>query len=273
MVNKRENKSTRKRKHLINFFDSSQTNKYYQKEFILNHADLLNDFCKSLGLKVNEIVLVPNDEDPFTSTKTKVTILPFEVPEERNIFQYLIGKDVSMLSNQNYRLQRKALLPVQKIPGIKKVLKMQHELNNFFKIENNHFGNYCNPEEKIKYVCAKFLLKNPKFANSSFKIKLNIDSTSISKKNILLLNVSFNLIDDYETAQSIDNTFILGSFEITKEEYEQIKLCLKQLLKLLENTKVIKLHNLNYNIIFYLGCDYKMIRILYGQKAPNSLDG
>ena len=51
----------------------------------------------------------------------------------------------------------------------------------------------------------------------------------------------------------------MGTSEIEKEDYEQVKF--------------IEIGDNNYKIDFILGCDYKMLRILYGQKASNSLDG
>jgi hypothetical protein len=79
------------------------------------------------------------------------------------------------------------------MPGLRKIINLQHLLDNFFAIEDNQYGFFCLPEPKIKFVCEQFLLKNPDFSNSNFKIKLSIDSTTITSSNILLLNLSFNL--------------------------------------------------------------------------------
>ena len=61
-------------------------------------------------------------------------------------------------------------------------------------------------------------MSQPSFSRLNFKIKLNIDSTSISKKNVTLLNVSFNLMDDIDNSSNVNGTYILGSFEIQKED-------------------------------------------------------
>ena len=66
---------------------------------------------------------------------------------------------------------------------------------------------------------------------------------------------------------------MLGSFEVTKEDYDQVKESIKELLNLLEKIESIEIAEVAYKIEFYLSCDYKMMRILYGQKASNSLDG
>jgi len=256
-----------------NYFECARRNKYKQKALIYKKSVELSEYCQTFGLKLNEIKLCPNDEDPFTSSTTKITVIPNEIPDERVSFNHLIAKDLAQLSNRHYCLQRTALLETQKMPGIKKILKLQYKLNEFFEIYSNNYGYYCSPEQKIKYVCEKFLLRKPNFSNSRFNIKLSIDSTTISSKHLILLNVSFNLMDDDEFCKSVNGTFILGSFEINKEDYDNVKKSLNELLHPLENVKSIKIKGEIYQISFYLGCDYKMIRILFGQQAPNAIKG
>ena len=206
------------KKQRKNYFDCALRNRYKQKSAILKQTQEISQFCKSIGLKINEIILSPDDEDPFTIEKTKITVLSSEIPEERIIFSHLKAKDIAQISNRNYRLQRKALLGIQMMPGIKKILKIQYKLDEFFEVKFNAFGYFCSPEQKFKYVCEKFLMSQPSFSRLNFKIKFNIDSTSISKKNVTLLNVSFNLMDDIDNSSNVNGTYILGSFEIQKED-------------------------------------------------------
>ena len=77
-------KKTRK-----NYFDYALRNRYKQKSAILKQTQEISQFCKSIGLKINEIILSPDDEDPFTIEKTKITVLSSEIPEERIIFSHL----------------------------------------------------------------------------------------------------------------------------------------------------------------------------------------
>jgi hypothetical protein len=252
-----------------NFFECSIRNQYKQKALILKKSEELSEFCRSFGLKINELILAANDENP---TRAKISI---KVPRDAKsvTFDYMKAKDLTNMSNHHYCQQRSQLLNVQKMPGIKKILKLQYELNDFFEINNNNFGFFCSPEQKIKFVCEKFLDKKKSFSCTSFKIKLSIDSTSISKKNVILLNVSFNLMDDHESSSNVNGTFILGSFEIEKEDYDNVKKSLSELLLLLEPLSQINIKGRFYQIIFFLGCDYKMIRILYGQQASNAIKG
>jgi hypothetical protein len=57
-----------------------------------------------------------------------------------------------------------ALLDIQIMPEIKRILKIQYKLDKFFEITFNAFGFFCLPEQKIKYVCEKFLLSQPRFS-------------------------------------------------------------------------------------------------------------
>jgi hypothetical protein len=266
----KESNIFRKRK---SYFSCASGHKILQKKLICNQAEDLNNLSNTMGLKITEIVLSPYDQDDQEKSIPKITILPYEISTKERIIQFLIAKDRANLSNLQYIAQRKALLGINLMPGLRKIINLQHLLDNFFANEDNQYGFFCLPEPKIKFVCEQFLLKNPDFSNSNFKIKLSIDSTTITSSNILLLNLSFNLIDDEENAMSINGTYLLGSFEIKKEEYEQCKAALGDLLNKLENIKFIEIADNSYKIDFFLGCDYKMNRILYGQKASNSLDG
>ena len=62
-------------------------------------------------------------------------------------------------------------------------------------------------------------------------------------------------------------------FEIKSENYGDLKNCLNELLELLSNVDKIEINAKTYDIDFFLGSDYKMLRILLGQKASNALEG
>jgi hypothetical protein len=256
-----------------NYFDCEKNTKFQQKKAIANEAKKFQDFCKSFGLRINEIILGPNEGNDEDNLAPKITVLSCNLSDVKKTFKFLKAKDLAHMSHKSYSVQRQTLSDFQRIPDLHKLSKLQHKLNRFFKIQKNDYGYFSLPEQKIKYVCESFLLNNPGFSNTSFKIKLSTDSTSITSSQINLLNFSFNLIDDIEKAMSINGTYMLGSFEVVKEDYGQVKESLRELLILLEKIKFIEIADITYKIDFYLCCDYKMNRILYGQKASNSLDG
>ena len=80
-------------------------------------------------------------------------------------------------------------------------------------------------------------------------------------------------MDDIDNSSNVNGTYILGSFEIQKEDYVNVKEGTKELIQILENLKNIKIRGSIFQITYFLGCDYKMIRILYGQQSSNAIKG
>jgi len=62
----------------------------------------------------------------------------------------------------------------------------------------------------------------------------------------------------------------LGQFKIDAENYESVKNALKEILALLNQTKSIEINQVEYELEYFLGCDYKMLLLLYGKKSANS---
>jgi hypothetical protein len=96
--------------------------------------------------------------------------------------------------------------------GVELLNPIQFRINNLFDPQTHEKGFYVIPESKIKYVCGKFLERNPGFNSGLFRIKLCCDGVSLSRTKINLLNFSFNLLDDTHNSLSVFDTFILGKF-------------------------------------------------------------
>jgi predicted HicB family RNase H-like nuclease len=62
-------------------------------------------------------------------------------------------------------------------------------------------------------------------------------------------------------------------YEIKQENYDEINESFSEILSKIKDIKSIEIKGKTYEIEFFLGCDYKMLRILYGQKAANSNEG
>ena len=200
----------RKRKYYMN---CNTSQKRRNKEFIASHLNDLANFCSSLGLKIEEIILSPILSDNNNTDNTKITIIENFKTKESQAFECLKAKDKINMSGKKYTLLKSTLRESKTIrmPVIEAVNKMQLNLNNFFEIKSNNDGFFIDPARKIKFVCEKFVMKNPNFIKNKFKIKLSADSTSISRTNIHLLNVTFNLLDDVENCSSVFGSMILGN--------------------------------------------------------------
>ena len=62
-------------------------------------------------------------------------------------------------------------------------------------------------------------------------------------------------------------------YEIYGENDNELRGSLKELTVQLGKIKSIQLNEKDYEIEFFLASDYKMLRLLYGQKASNALEG
>jgi hypothetical protein len=198
-----------------NFFELSKSQRNKNKTLIRNEALRgLNHLCKSMGLKINEIKLsaeTMNDEEH----DIKISVSENNFTDEYKAYIWMMAKDITNMSRKKYIILKKLLKKndFDSIPGVQKVFKIQHKLNDLYQIRNNDFGYFLQPSEKIKFVCTKFLMRNEKFKHSiskTFRIKLSADTVILSKKNRRLLNFTFSLLDDEKTAMSVNGTFVLG---------------------------------------------------------------
>ncbi len=200
--------SLRKRK---NFFDCGISQKIRNKNLILMQTEALSNFCNSIGLKIDEIILSPKI-DQLNVNDIKINILPYKMSKDLKIFKCLMAKDLTNLSIKKYSIMKQTLKEINgnSIPNINKILNLQYKLNDLYELQSNEKGFFIDPIKKIKFVCEKFLLKNPDFSEKKFKIKLSADGTNISKKFVKLLNFTFNLLDENETAMNVIGCYSLG---------------------------------------------------------------
>ena len=64
--------------------------------------------------------------------------------------------------------------------------------------------------------------------------------------------------------------FNQGMFAISKEDYENVQHALAKVIVKLMNIKNILIDEINYDVVWFLGADLKMLAILYGLNAANS---
>ena len=93
---------SRKRK---NYFEVTGQGKLDCKKMILNQTKNLSDVAQTIGLKINEIILTPDDQDNKQDS-TKITVLNDNFSDAKRIFQYLKAKDLAHMSVNHYLLQK-----------------------------------------------------------------------------------------------------------------------------------------------------------------------
>jgi hypothetical protein len=96
------------------------------------------------------------------------------------------------------------------------------------------------------------------------------DGTNIGK-NKKMLNFGFTLLNDTKTKPCSEAGFFsLGLFEIEKECSHSLENSLKSILDDLNNTKIVKYNEIEYDLKFYLGGDLKFLATMMGTGQANS---
>ena len=196
-------------KIMKNYFKCS---KRYQRVNRSKIRSILQEFCSKIGLKVDSIILSRRKKNTGVFQKPpKLTILKNQISKSQLAFRCMKATDLLNISNKKYHLLRKLLKNSPYIlPSKHWITEMKLDLNDFFEIIPNDKGFYVNPEQKIQFVCKKFLIDNPDYQSQTFRIKLSADVTQISKTRIQLLNFTFDLLDDNKEISSVMSIFILG---------------------------------------------------------------
>lgn len=203
-----------------NYFDCHPDYKQKHRNKIkqlLQHSDL-KSFCEQIGLRIDEIKFSPNDL-AFRLVPAKITIAALNISKELLVFKWMAAKDLINMSCRKYETLRKFLKDnyIGKLPCIDSVREQQIKIDNSFTLYQNDFGFFLCPQQKIKFVCEKFLERNKVFAESGikkFKIRLCSDGVQISKKNLKCLNFGFTILDDERNCKSVFHTYILGMYEV-----------------------------------------------------------
>lgn len=123
-----------------------------------------------------------------------------------------------------------------------------------------------NQGKKIEFVCQSYVSQHGSVVNNQFILKLAGDGASLNKKGITILNFVFTLIHDREKPKSVHGNYLLGVFEIEKENYINVKRSLEDLLFELKEVQQngIIVNKIKHDIKFILGGDLKFLSIVLG---------
>jgi hypothetical protein len=142
-------------------------------------------------------------------------------------------------------------------------------MNNMFQINQNSKGFFLNVKEKLTFILSKIIDRLELKPNEILKLKFCGDGTNIGK-NIKIFNFGFSCINDKKYCKASKGHYILGVFEITNENYEELKACLVELFDELRNIHHIEFKQDKYNLEKILGGDLKFLGIVMGLSAANS---
>ena len=203
------------------------------------------------------------------------------------------AKDQACMSDKSYKEFRKKIKPAADIASLARCVEYKKKVDQFWHIQTNEKGAFiADPLSKIKFVCTKYLslLENPQ-STHTFNILLSGDGFSLTKTHTNAFNFTFSLMNDGDLSYrgfyilgcffnlySIKNLIYIkffkilieGIFKILKEDYENIKISLNELIMQLSGVKDITINDVTYGIEFYLGGDLKWLSTVQGISTANS---
>ena len=257
------------------FYDSSERQKRYsfnQIEHFLEWVKInfINVFLSKYGLKIGFIDLIDVNKN---SAQVKITIRdPF--PEMQNStpnnLQLVLRKEISNLSDNNYQKMKNCGI---NIPSLRFVRQTRYIMNDQFQAMQNSHGTYYELKQKLVHYLNSF--DNHKaIKNNIINIRLAGDGTNVAKQ-FSVFNFTFSFIDKLNFKYDADpktesGNFVLGTFKIKKESYEEIKLCLDEINSELSRLNEIVFKDVTYKISYKLGGDLKFLSLVLGVNAANS---
>ena len=145
---------------------------------------------------------------------------------------------------------------------------LEKNLNSEFKVKSNTMGCYVNPSEKIAFYLRHYK-DNISIRNNNINIRLAGDGNQVGS-NCSVLNFTFGFLDEKKSSPQLNpncvtGNFSLGTFLIQKENYNDLKIALKEIIDELKLLKTIEIDGREYTIEFWLGGDLKFLALVLGK--------
>ena len=206
----------------------------------------------------------------------KIIVHEDKPKEDENISKYLQMKDELNLSDDQWQKMRtfilKNNLSIQNVPALYKIKEFRKKEDEKFFFNQNDKGYFKDPKEHIKLHIAELIRQlgidseNPK---NAIRIKFTGDKAFITRCKSLL-NCAISFLNDEANCKSAKGHHLLGSFEVEDENYENLCICLNEILQKFESLNEVNINEISYKIIMYLGGDLKFLATFMGLKSAAS---
>ena len=178
-------------------------------------------------------------------------------------------KDFNNISDNSWNRMRIDLNLKDNIHSLNRIIKHRKSYSNKIIIKTNEYGVYISVKKKLELV-LKQLFESDKLGNVNnniITIKLCGDGCNVTK-NISFFNFSMSVINDKNNCKKSRGHYIIGIFEVS-ENYENLKVALKQIVKQVNKIKKIKFtsalgEEIFYTINFKIATDLKATAELMG---------
>ena len=239
--------------------------KQISEYFSWNREQFIDSALNKYQLKMSRIELVDSDQN-ITQVEINYSCkqeTPESIMTKMRVFK---SKEQSIISDKSFQSLINA--GVEKCPSLRLCKYWKKILNAEFKIKSNTMGSYVSPEEKIGYY-LKYFIDDMIIRDSQINIRLAGDGTEVGS-NLSVLNFTFGFLDKMKSTSKLNpNTvtgnFSLGTFLIKKEDYDELKIALQEIIEEMKLLKTIEINGKKYAIEFWLGGDLKFLALVLGK--------
>jgi hypothetical protein len=260
----------RKRK---NYDCLSHDQKYRNKELIRLHLIELHKILLSMSLTFGKVIkFFPLDEANQENREALIEDFNFKINEKsyfdscdiKRIFRF---KEEHNISDHIYMSMRSRLFP--DIPSIYKIKQLRTFLNSKFEYHFNSVGIFLNVYQKLTYILGQVIEQLSISRDELIFIKFCGDGTLIGR-NLKIFNFGFSCLNEKYYCKTNKGHYSLGIFEITNENYDELKTALKELFEQINCISHIEFKGEKYLIEKKLGGDLKFLANVMGLQNANS---
>ena len=189
------------------------TQRFNNRSEIRQLLEPASTYCRSIGLSLDTAILNPiNNNNNNTSIALQINELNLvnQLDQRTKAFKALIGKDEGNISDKSY-IKLRNQMNFAKLPTIDEIVEIRQEIDQkLYEINQNAYGYYNEPIQKITKICSKFLEEQKVVKDDIFIIKLGGDGTNLTKSNTMALNLAFTIINDFDRAKSVIGNYAIG---------------------------------------------------------------
>lgn len=243
-----------------NYFDKKRSQQAEDKQDLKKILRFSNSMINRLtGLQISKVTLKENTSANFESNDFLLE-LERDAPEEAHqLYKLMYWKEQHNISDKIYQALQDA---TTNLPTLYSAKNFRKKLNDTLVIHSNDKGFYAEIVPLLTNLIDDMFARNQIKLNDKILIKLAGDGTNVGVRK--LLNFTFSILNS-ETCLAASGHHTLGVFEMRQESFEDIDICLKEIIRDLANLKQVEITNgVRFEVDLFLAGDLKFLSIAHG---------
>ena len=251
-----------------NYYQATKRHQFRLKKVIIDKLkQMQREFLLPHGLEFRRVEIGPNDEqEEIENFKCDVVFInPND--DEVSLKNVIYIKDKNNISDDTYKSLRNELK--LKLPSLYELKSEIVKYDQMFEIMENPKGIYIDIKKKLKEIISKKKNKLQIKEDNILHIIFSADGAQIIKHK-LILNFTFTVLNEGKLAETASGNYTCGLFDIIKEDYDVMCICLKEIKVHIDDLDEIEVDNIKYKVEKYISGDLKMLAFLYGINQASS---